>query len=88
MPSELEAAVRERVAQVLDDVRPDEVDPAVDLADEYGLTSLNKVLLLTMVCDDAHVDLGHFTEQDVAGLRSRDDIVAALSAHAGRKVRA
>ena len=49
---------------------PGELDLAADLAYEYGLTSLNKVLLVTSVCDDAGVDLRHFTEQDLAGMRT------------------
>lgn len=80
MPHDLEATVRDRVAQVIDDVPAGELDVDADLADEYGLTSLNKVLLLTAVCDDADVPLSHFTEADVAAMRSVRDIVSALSA--------
>lgn len=87
MCTDLEGIVRDRVAQVVDDVTPDELDLTADLADEYGLTSLNKVLLLTGVCDDADVSLSHFTEQDLATMRTAGDIVAALVAHAGSGAR-
>jgi acyl carrier protein len=68
---------------VLTDVAPGELDMAADLAGEYGLTSLNKVLLVTSVCEAAGVDLGHFTEQDLAAMRTGADLVGALAAHQG-----
>jgi hypothetical protein len=79
MSDELELIVRDRVAQVVDGVSPDELDLTADLADEYGLTSLNKVLLLTSVCDDAAVELSRFTEHDLAATRTAGDLVAALA---------
>jgi hypothetical protein len=84
MSTDLESIVRDRVAQVLDDVAPGELDLDADLAYEYGLTSLNKVLLVTSVCDDAGVDLRHFTEQDLAGMRTATDMITALAAHTGQ----
>jgi acyl carrier protein len=81
MSIDLDAIVRDRLVQVLDDVTPEGLDLAADLADEYGLTSLNKVLLLTSVCDDAEVPLSRFTEHDLAGMRTGGDVVAALAAH-------
>jgi acyl carrier protein len=82
MPTDLEATVRDRVAQLVEDVPAEEVDLDTDLADDYGLTSLNKVLLLTLVCDDAGVDLGTFTEHDLAAMRTTGQIISALAAHA------
>jgi acyl carrier protein len=82
--TELETIVRDRVAGVVDDVAPDELDLDGDLADEYGLMSLNKVLLLTSVCDDADVALSSFTEHDLAAMRTARDIVAALAVHTGQ----
>lgn len=81
MSTDLDAIVRDRVTQVVD-VAPEVMAMDADLVDEYGLTSLNKVLLLTSVCDDAGVALSHFTEQDVASMRTARDIVAALAVHA------
>ncbi|TML31691.1 MAG: acyl carrier protein [Actinobacteria bacterium] len=82
MRTDLEATVRERVAQVVEDVPADELDLDADLADEYSLTSLNKVLLVTMVCDDADVDLANFTEHDLARMRTTRQIISALSPYA------
>ncbi len=84
MRTELEATVRDRLAQVIEDLPADEVDLDADLAEDYGLTSLNKVLLLTMVCDEAAVDLSNFVEQDLAAMRSARQIITALSAHTER----
>ena len=47
MPTDpqIEAVVREDLARVLDSgVEPDDIDPDLEMAAEYGLTSLNKVL--------------------------------------------
>ncbi|HEX6870668.1 MAG TPA: acyl carrier protein [Micromonosporaceae bacterium] len=80
MRTDLEDIVRDRVSQVVDDVSASELELGRDMADDYGLTSLNKVLLLTMVCEDAGVDLARFTEPDVAAMRTAGDVVAALAA--------
>ena len=83
-PPGLETLVRSSLASVIDTGTPAaELDPDVDLADGYGLTSLNKVLFLTGVCDDAQVDLAVFTEPDVAAMRTLRDVVTALGQHAG-----
>ena len=88
MSTDLEAIVRDRVTQVVDDVTAGELDLTADLAYDYGLTSLNKVLLLTSVCDDAAVELSHFTEHDLAAMRSAGDVIAALAVHAGQETAA
>ena len=54
-----------------------------DLADGYGLTSLNKVVFLMSTCDDTGVSVGAFTEPDVAGMHTLRDVVDALARHAG-----
>jgi acyl carrier protein len=77
---DIEAVVRDGLASVLDAGKPaDELDPDLDMADEYGLTSLNKVIFLMSVCDDTHVSLAEFTESDVAQMRTVRDVVTALS---------
>jgi len=77
---DIEAVVRDGLASVLDAGKPaDELDPDLDMADEYGLTSLNKVIFLMSVCDDTHVSLAGFTESDVAQMRTVRDVVTALS---------
>lgn len=81
---EIEAVAREGLARVLESgVEPADIDPDVDMADGYGLTSLNKVLFLMAACDDTKVDLSAFTEPDVAGLRTLRDVVTALAKQAG-----
>jgi acyl carrier protein len=83
MSTDLQTMVRDRIVQVLTDVTPAELDMSADLAAQYGLTSLNKVLLVMAACDESGVDVAHFTEQDIAAVRSGDDLVSALSAHQG-----
>jgi hypothetical protein len=81
---EIESVAREGLARVLEsDVQPADIDPDLDMADGYGLTSLNKVLFLMSVCDDSQVSLSSFTEADVAGMRTLRDVATALARHAG-----
>ena len=81
---EIAGTAREGLARVLaSDLAPGEIDLELDMATEYGLTSLNKVLFLMAVCDETGVGLSAFTEADVAAMRTLGDVVAALAAHAG-----
>jgi acyl carrier protein len=87
MHSDLDRLAREQLAKVLTEApEPGELDTAADMTGYYGLTSLNKIVFMMAVCDLAGVDLAGFTEQDVAGLRTLDDVVAALAAHLGKAV--
>jgi hypothetical protein len=79
MRSQIESITRNRFAQLVDDVEPAELDLDNDMVNTYGLTSLNKVLFLTTVCDDTGVGLSTFTEHDVARLRSLRDVTEALA---------
>jgi acyl carrier protein len=84
MPADLDVLAREGLARVLEgEVGPADLDPDLDMADRYGLTSLNKVVFLMAACEDAGVSLSEFTEPDVAAMRTLRDVVAALARHAG-----
>jgi hypothetical protein len=77
---EIEAVARKDLARVLEsDADPADLDPDLDMADGYGLTSLNKVVFLMSVCEDANVSLASFTESDVAGMRTLRDVIMALA---------
>ncbi|MEU5883474.1 phosphopantetheine-binding protein [Spirillospora sp. NPDC047279] len=83
VPAEVDEAARRNLAPLLDrDIAPGELDPDRDLADDYGLTSLNKVLFLTSVCEDTGVALSRFTERDVARMRTLRDVTDLLASHA------
>ena len=83
MQADIETAVRENLSRVLESApAPAELDLDMDLADGYGLTSLNKVVFLMSSCDDTGVSLGAFTEPDVAAMRTLRDVTAALARHA------
>ena len=84
MPADIETAAREGLARVLaTGLAPGDIDLDLAMADEYGLTSLNKVLFLMTACEETGVGLSSFTEPDVAAMRTLRDVIAALSAHAG-----
>lgn len=79
---DIEHAARRNLAMVLETPAATDFDLDRDLVNGYGLTSLNKVLFLTALCDDTGVSLAHFTEHDVARMRTLRDVVSALSPHA------
>ncbi|MEQ0559627.1 acyl carrier protein [Amycolatopsis sp. NEAU-NG30] len=84
MPSDIETIARENLSAALQPaVDPHAIEPDVELTD-YGLTSLQKVLFLTRLCEDLTVDLALLTERDVAGMRTLGDVVGTLSRHAGK----
>ena len=84
---DIAGTARDNLARVLaSDLAPGEIDLDLDMADGYGLSSLNKVLFLMAVCDETGVGLSAFTEADVAAMRTLGDVVAALAAHAGHAV--
>ncbi|GAA3063006.1 acyl carrier protein [Streptomyces glomeratus] len=79
---ELETAAREQLAAVLTHhIAPTALDLDADMAGSYALTSLNKVLFLTELCEATGVDLAHFTEDDLDRMRSLRDVVEALAPH-------
>jgi acyl carrier protein len=87
MSTEIEAAARDNLATVLPSpISPADIDPDRDLSADYGLTSLNKVLFMMSVCGDTGVDLGVFTEADVAAMHTLADVITALTEHARQGV--
>ena len=84
MSDHIEEVARRNLSLVIDPgVAPGDLDPDRPMAEEYGLTSLNKVLFLTSVCEDLGVPLSSFTEHDLAAMRTLREVATVLSAHAG-----
>lgn len=79
MHAEIEAAAREILSRLLVSApAPAELDASMDLTDDYGLTSLNKVVFLISLCDETGTDLARFTEQDVSRMRTLRDVTEAF----------
>lgn len=84
MREDIEGVARDQLARVVESaLEPGDFDVDADLADGYGLTSMNKILFLMAVCDETGVGLSAFTEPDVAGMRTLRDVTNALAAHSG-----
>lgn len=82
MPADLDTLARHQLAKVLrDGPEPAALDPDGDLAEVYGLTSLNKILFLTSLCEAADVGLDSFTEEDLARMHTLGDVIDALRSH-------
>ncbi|MEU9147880.1 acyl carrier protein [Streptomyces sp. NPDC048349] len=82
----LENAAREALSAVLDpEVPPQELELDADMAGSYSLTSLNKVLFLTEVCEATDVDLANFTEHDLADMLTLRNVLESLTRHSNNK---
>jgi hypothetical protein len=82
MPADLDTLARHQLSKVLrDGPEPAAIDADGDLAEAYGLTSLNKILFLTLLCEAADVGLDTFTDDDLARMRTLGDVVDALRSH-------
>jgi acyl carrier protein len=86
MCSDVEAAVRDTLAQVIPDVVAGEFELDRDLAADYGLTSLNKVLFMTSACEATGVPLVRLTEGDLAAMRTLRDVITGLAPHIGQEL--
>lgn len=78
--TQLETVAARHLARLVDPpiADPGEVDLDADLADEYGMTSLTTMLLITSICDDLDLDLSAFSDEDIATLRTTQDILRRL----------
>jgi acyl carrier protein len=86
--NDIERTARNCLAHVLDvPIASGDLGLDLDMVSEYGLTSLNKVLFMTAVCDATGVSVSHFTEHDLANMRTLRDVVAALVRYAGAPAR-
>lgn len=80
----IESVAREALARVLEsDAAPGDIGLDTNMADELGLTSLNKVIFLMSVCDETGVSVSGFTESDVAEMRTLRDVIDALASSLG-----
>ncbi|MGD0062386.1 MAG: acyl carrier protein [Streptosporangiaceae bacterium] len=82
MASDVEAIARVQLTKVMDtDTAPEDIDPDTDM-EEYGLTSLEKILFITATCESTGVDLSLFTDRDVDAMHTLRDVTKAVGAHA------
>ena len=81
--SDLQSIVKRNLAELLD-IDIDRIALDASLSDEYGLTSLNLVVLVTTLCDETGTPVFNFTDEDIANLRAPRDVVT-LFANATRQ---
>ena len=78
--SNIEPAVREALSSTLR--RPPAEAPTLDLGlnlkFDYGLSSLDLIMMMTAVCGQTGVPLTAFDEDEIAGLETPGDIVRLL----------
>lgn len=80
MSVNLETIARQKLAAVL--TSPSEsgqLDASANMRDAYGLTSLNKILFITSLCQEAGISLAGLTEDDLAHMNTLDDVIRILA---------
>lgn len=81
MPNDLENIARQQLSPCLGaDVDCTQLGLDDDMAGTWGLTSLNKVLFITSLCDAASFDIGGLTEEDLDNMRTLRDVIMILGA--------
>ncbi|MEU5978349.1 acyl carrier protein [Streptomyces sp. NPDC047315] len=80
MHPDTETTARHHLATLLTHpVAPESIDLDAHLTHTYHLTSLNKILLLTELCEATETDPAHFTELDLQQFHTLRDITNALT---------
>ncbi|EDW2055564.1 acyl carrier protein [Salmonella enterica subsp. enterica] len=80
MSVNLESIARQKLAAVL--TSPAEIGPLdanANMRDTYGLTSLNKILFITSLCQEAEINLAGLTEDDLAHMNTLGDVIRILA---------
>ncbi|ACS86854.1 hypothetical protein [Musicola paradisiaca] len=80
MSVNLETVARQKLAAVL--TSPVEIgllDADANMRDAYGLTSLNKILFITSLCQEAGINLTGLTEGDLAHMNTLGDVIRILA---------
>jgi len=80
--SALEAAARKNLAATLTtQVAADQLDTSLNMRDAWGLTSLNKILFITSLCNEMNISLTVLTSDDLEKMHSLDDVCQILIQH-------
>lgn len=79
--SDIETIVRERLCKTLN--RSSDHGSLLNLDEslglEYGLSSLDLIVLMSSVCTDVDVPLTELSEDDIGALQTPSDIVSLLA---------
>lgn len=61
------------------DIDASKIDLDLNIFSDYGLTSLNLVIMLTNICDKTNIPVFNFTDNDISNLRTLADVVNMFS---------
>jgi acyl carrier protein len=88
MMSETEMAVRRHVARLAraSGASVDELNLDSQLRQEYAISSMKMVMLMTALCNEIGVSLAKFDERNLAGVRTGRDLVRMFDEAIGGSV--
>ncbi|MBC8947262.1 acyl carrier protein [Xenorhabdus indica] len=80
--TKLETIARQKLAASLStDIDATQLNLKENMSDIYGLTSLNKILFITSLCNEMNIDLSNFTEDDLGNMQTLGNVIDILNNH-------
>ncbi|CDH20922.1 acyl carrier protein [Xenorhabdus bovienii] len=80
--TKLETIARQKLAASLStDIDATQLDLKENMSDIYGLTSLNKILFITSLCNEMNIDLSNFNEDDLGNMQTLGNVIDILNKH-------
>ncbi|MDC9589575.1 acyl carrier protein [Xenorhabdus sp. XENO-10] len=80
--TKLETIARQKLAASLStNIDATQLDLKENMSDIYGLTSLNKILFITSLCNEMNIDLSNFTEDDLGNMKTLGNVINILNNH-------
>lgn len=76
--NDLELIVKNNFVRLID-IDKDRIDIDSNFFDDYGLTSLNLVILITNICEETDTPVFKFTDNDIANLRTLRDVATMFA---------
>ena len=79
----IESIVKNNLSHLID-IDASRTDIDLSIFDDYSLTSLSIVILITNICDETDVPVFNFTDADIANLRTLRDVITMFTTAAGQ----
>jgi acyl carrier protein len=80
---DIESIVKTNLTKLID-IDVSRIDIDLNIFDDYSLTSLNLVIMITNICDETDIPVFKFTDTDIANLRTLRDVVTMFTTAASQ----
>lgn len=80
---DIELSARKNLARLIQ-IDIDDINFDLNISEDYSLSSLNLVILITNICEDTDIPVFSFTDSDIANLRTLRDVVTMFATAANQ----